>query len=191
MTDTILHLLYLTSSGSGSAIISKSCKIVIGDEVDFWDTSNPLNLQNLKKRTRSYDASMCFLVCSPTEKSGKIWQEFLKGSQGYWHLRCQHCGELTMRSCDIRNLQFESTFREDLNVYTVKRGSERLVCPKCHFEHTEDMKRKMNVEGGYVHQVPEMLDVHPSYQIGALASQLPALSWSEVAQAQLEARKDS
>ena len=94
-----------------------------------------------------------------------------------------------MRSCDISNLQFESTYNEQLRTYIVKEGSERLVCPKCHFEHTEDMKHDMIVNGTYVHLVPELLKDKPSFQIGALASQLPALSWTEIANAQLEARK--
>jgi hypothetical protein len=45
--------------------------------------------------------------------------------------------------------------------------------------------------GGYVHQIPELMKERPSYQIGALASQLPSLSWSEIAAAQLEAGKTS
>lgn len=96
-----------------------------------------------------------------------------------------------MRSCDVHHLQFESYYNEALRTYLVKRGTERLVCPKCHFEHTEDMKRKMIIEGRYVHIVPELLRDRPSFQIGALASQLQSLSWSEIAAAQLEAGKSA
>ena len=45
--------------------------------------------------------------------------------------------------------------------------------------------------GGYVHLIPELVKERPSYQIGALASQLPSLSWSEIAAAQLESGKTS
>lgn len=176
--------------GAGSKIVSKSCKIVIGDEVDQWPVIGKLdNVADLKKRTRSYDSSISFLVCTPTEENGRIWKEFLKSSQGYWHLRCQHCAELTMRSCDIHNLQFESEYNEELKQYVVKPESIRLVCPKCGFEHTEDMKHVMNINGGYVHKIPAKLQEAPGYQIGALASQLPSLSWKNIANAQLEAGK--
>lgn len=124
---------------------------------------------------------MEFVVCTPTVQNGNVWQEFLKGSQGYWTLRCKGCGELTMRSCDIHNLQFESEYNEGLRTYLVKKGTERLICPKCGYEHVEADKGWMNVNGGYVHLVPELLKERPSFQIGALASQLPALSWSEIA----------
>lgn len=43
--------------------------------------------------------------------------------------------------------------------------------------------------GGYVHLQPELINERPSFQIGALASQLPSLCWSEIAAAQLEAGK--
>ena len=145
----------------------------------------------MKKRTRSYDSSISFLVCTPTEENGQIWKEFLKSSQGYWYLRCQECGELSMRSCDIHNLQFESEYNEELRQYIVKPESIRLVCPYCKFEHTEDMKHVMNINGGYIHKIPSKLTEAPGFQIGALASQLPSLSWKNIANAQLEAGKKS
>ena len=94
-----------------------------------------------------------------------------------------------MRSCDIHNLQFESVYNEKLRTYTVKRGSERLYCPKCHYEHKEEDKAWCIKNGAYVHLVPELVRERPSFQIGALASQLPSLSWSELAEAQLESGK--
>lgn len=99
----------------------------------------------MKKRTRSYDNSIMFLVCTPSEENGKIWKSFLNSSQGYWHLRCKNCGELTMRSCDIHNLQFESVYDEELRQYSVIPDTIRLVCPKCGHEHIEDDKRWMNI----------------------------------------------
>lgn len=68
--------------GAGSKIVSKSCKVVIGDEIDQWPTIGQNdNLSDLKKRTRSYNSSICYLVCTPTTEKGCIWREFLKGSQ--------------------------------------------------------------------------------------------------------------
>lgn len=94
-----------------------------------------------------------------------------------------------MRSCDIHNLQFESDYNESLRTYMVKRGTERLVCPVCGHEHKEEDKHWMILNGEYVHRIPELLKERPGFQIGSLASQLPALSWSEIANAQLEAGK--
>ena len=176
--------------GSGTKIISKSCDCVVGDEITEWSTEHPQNVRDLEKRTRSFTSSMTFLVCTPSTIDDNIWQDFLKSSQGYYYLRCQNCHELTMRSCDTNALQFESTYNESLRTYLVKKGTERLVCPKCGFEHTEDMKHDMIVNGGYIHTIPELVRERPGFQVGALASQLPALCWSEIAQQQLESRQD-
>ena len=94
-----------------------------------------------------------------------------------------------MRSCDVNNLQWESTYNDELKTYIVKKGTERLICPKCKFEHTENMKHDMICQGEFVHLIPELKKEHPSYQIGALASQLQALSWTEIAKTALEAGK--
>lgn len=148
-------------NGSGAKIISKSCDCVVGDEVAQWSKEHPQNVKDLEKRTRSFTSSMTFLVCTPSTQNDAIWTNFLKSSQGYYTLRCQHCHELTMRSCDIHNLQFESDYNEALRTYIVKKGSERLVCPICGFEHTEDMKRDMILQGAYVHKIPELLKDRP------------------------------
>ena len=54
--------------------------------MDVWPVIGKLdNVADLKKRTRSYNSSITFLVCTPTEQNGKIWKQFLKSSKGYWH----------------------------------------------------------------------------------------------------------
>lgn len=170
----------------------RAAKLQYGDEVDVWPVIGKLdNVADLKKRTRSYNSSITFLVCTPTEQNGKIWKQFLKSSKGYWHLRCQHCGKLSMRSCDIHNLQFETEYNEEQRQHIVKPSTIRLVCPKCGFEHPETMKHDMNVQGGYIHEIPELKQDAPGYQVGALASQLPALNWKAIATAQLESGKRS
>ena len=176
--------------GAGIKIVSRSCKIVVGDEVDAWQPPPNVDpIADLKKRTRSYNSSICFLISTPTVKQGRIWKAFLKGSQGYWFLRCKGCGQLTMRSCDIKNLQFESDQNEQLNQRVVRSQSIRLICPQCGYQHVEADKNWMNVNGGFKHLIPQRLTTSPSFQIGALASQLPSLSWSVIAEAQLEAGK--
>ena len=96
-----------------------------------------------------------------------------------------------MNSNAISNLQFESTYNEDLKTYRVKKGSARLICPKCKHEHTYEDARWMNINGGWIHKVPELIDEHVSFQFGALASQLKALSWDFIAQEQLDAGKSA
>lgn len=106
-------------------------------------------------------------------------------------MRCKNCGELTIRSCDVINLQFESTYDEELKQYLVIEDSIRLVCPVCGHQHKEEDKFWMNSNGGYVHKIPDKIKEFPTFQVGALASQLKSLSWKFIANAQLEAGKRS
>lgn len=132
--------------GAGSKIVSKSCQVVIGDQCDAFPVVGKLDaIADMKKRTRSYDSSIMFLVCTPSEQNGRIWKSFLNSSQGYWHLRCKNCGQLTIRSCDIHNLQFESEYNDELRQHIVKQDSIRLVCPECKHEHVQTDKRWMNM----------------------------------------------
>lgn len=176
--------------GAGKKIMSKACKIVVLDEEDHYPVVGMLDAgEDARKRGRSYSESMLYRVCTPTTAEGPIWRSFLSGSQGYWTLRCQNCGKLTMRSCDLHNLQFESVFDEARGIYTPVSDSIRLVCPVCFHEHTESDKSTMNQFGDYVHRFPERKELHPSFQFGALASQFPFMSWERIASKILECGK--
>lgn len=178
--------------GSGTKVMSKSCQLVLGDEVDQYQSPPNVNqIKEMEKRTRSYDHSIVGLVCTPTTQNGTIWQQYLLGSQGKWFLRCKGCNELTLDSSQISNLQFESEYVEERKTYKVKKGSCILVCPICSHQHTYDDCRWMNINGGWVHKFPDMLDECASFQFGALASQLKALNWDYIANQQLEAGKSA
>lgn len=163
-----------------------------GDEVDQYQPPPNVNqIKEMQKRTRSYNHSIVGLVCTPTVENGSIWQEYLKGSQGKWYLRCKGCGELTLDSSQISNLQFESEYVEELKTYRVKKGSCILACPKCGYHHHYEDCRWMNINGGWIHKFPDVLDSCASFQFGALASQLKSLCWDYIAQQQLDAGKSS
>lgn len=175
-------------SGAGNDIISKPLKIVIGDEPDFWLVCNDSvsNVDNLDKRGRTFADAKRILVCSPTERTGVIFKEFERGTQSFWHLRCLSCGELSMRSADVHNLQWELDEKDQ-----IIESSLRLICPSCKHEHTEADKRDMNLRGDYVSVFPERASYHESYQWGALATQFPGLRWLLIAQAQMDAGKSA
>lgn len=178
--------------GAGAKVMSRSCKIRVADEEDqFPKVGNLDAIEDIRKRGRSYSESIFFRVCTPTEVTGSIWRAFLAGSQGYWTLCCRGCGELTMRSCDFANFQFESSYDDERGLYIVKPSSIRLICPKCKHEHKETDKRWMNLNGAYVHVFPERIDLRPSFQFGALASQFSSMSWERIADKILECGKRS
>jgi hypothetical protein len=176
-------------SGSGSRITSHPCRIMIADEIDDWidHDGQAAKLEDLRKRTRTFKDSLFMKVSSPKGETSRIFKEFLEGSQGYWHLRCQKCRKASIRSCDIHNLKFQIDEDDKGNKILVP-GTERLVCPICDYEHCESQKVKMISEGCYIHKRPEET-LHLSFQVGALASQWESLSWGAIAKAQLKAGK--
>ena len=188
--------------GAGSEIASTRNNLVIGDEVELWRgySTRVDNVRNLDKRGRTFRDFKRWLVSSPQDESGLIWREFLDGSQGRWYLRCLGCGGLTMRSSDIGGrkgddgnwrggLQFEIAEHEGAKRAVA--DSLRLVCPQCSHAHPESDKAELNRRGAYKHKHPERRTdphtAHESWQVGALASQMPGLDWSEIAAAQLRA----
>lgn len=178
--------------GAGSKVVSKSAKLVLADQASiFQSVNNYDNLNELTKRTRSYRQCLQLYVSTPSTSDASFWQYFLRGSQGYYYLRCKHCGQLSMRSCDIHNLQFESIYNEDTKLYQVVRGTERLICPKCKYQHIQSDREWIVKNGGYLHKYTDRVDLTPSYQVGALGSLLSVHNWSNLADIQLQSGKQS
>lgn len=185
LSNAIIHF-----QGAGRKIVSKSCKMVLGDECAVWETPNNVNnLLELKKRTRSYNECLQLFVSTPRYKEDPFWRQFIQGSQGFYHLRCQNCGKLSIRSCDLYLLQFETVYNEELKQYVCIRGSERVVCPVCHHQHSEEDREAMVKQGGYIHLFPDRVKDYPTFQAGVLASLLNVHSWGTIADVQLSSGK--
>lgn len=176
--------------GAGTKIVSRSSKMVLGDECAVWQTPhNVNNINELKKRTRSYNQCLQLFVSTPHYKEDNFWRQFINGSQGYYYLRCCGCGQLSIRSADIHNLQFQTIYNEQLKMYIAVRGSQRLICPQCKHEHLESEKEQMIKNGGYIHTFKDRINHHPSYQCGVLASLLNVHCWGNIADIQLASGK--
>lgn len=173
--------------GAGSRIASLTSQYNVADEIDDWIRKPGVDpLADLRKRSRAFSPGLLVKICTPkgTERQSRIWQEFLKSSQGYWHLRCRGCGELTMRSCDIHNLKFELAEKLDKGVHALPvPGSISLVCPKCGRAHLESEKRELILHGSYIHKYPDRT-TNLGFQVGLLASQFESASWLNLATAQ-------
>lgn len=177
------NLIYF--AGIGARVSSFTARLAIADETDDWIGKRGTDsIEDLRKRSRAFPESIFYKGCTPkgTDKQSKIWKEFLRSSMGYYFLRCLRCGALSMRSCDVNNLQWELDANDE-----VIEDSIRLICPACKHWHIEEEKRRMILDGGYIHKRPDRLLNVPGYQFGALASQLSAFAWLKIANAQLAA----
>ena len=178
--------------GVGSRISSITSIYNIADELDDWQPPRGTSpLDDLRKRSRAFSTGLLYKVCTPagTARQSHIWREFLNSSQGYWTLRCQNCGGLTMRSCDVHNLQFDLAEQTEPGVHALPiEESIRLVCPSCRHAHTEADRPALISQGQYVHKYPDRLN-NLGYQIGLLASQFASGSWMTIATAQCRSGK--
>lgn len=172
--------------GVGSRIASFSAKRLVADELDDWLFAKGTDpLKDLEMRSRAFPESLLCAVCTPRGANSRIWSLFEESSEGYFTLRCQGCGELTLRSCDIVNLKFETDADGKLVPESV-----RLVCPACSTAHEEKQAADLVMQGEYVHEHPELIPTRPGFQWGALASLIsPQLRWEQIARAQLLAGK--
>ena len=178
--------------GSGSPVVSRSAKLVIADEASIHETPHGINnLEQLKKRTRSYNQCIQLFISTPRYQEDNFWRQYLKGSQSSYFLRCQHCGGLTLKTSDTHNLQFQTVYNEELKQYVAVRGSERLICPRCKHEHTEEDRKALITQGGYIHTFEDRKELTPSFQCGVLASLLAVHSWGNIADIQLASGKQS
>lgn len=177
--------------GAGAPVTSYRMSVAVADEVDQWVTANATkaheakqrsNLRHLDKRLRNAARPLRIAVCTPTVESGPIWQEYQSSNQGYWHLRCLHCGELTpSHQVDGSYLPGEGPQSDHLQWATTDGGhviedSIRWICPHCRAEHTEEDALALTQGGEYVFTSPD-IETHAGFQWGALAVPAKALGW--------------
>lgn len=170
-------------------IMGVSYPIVINDEVDKWVThaGKPHPLDESKKRMRTFNDSLAINVCSPhkTAASSVIYKAFLKGSRGYYHLKCLNKG------CNnyIASFQISTLDKGEVDPKTgdIISANIRLICPECGYRHIEKQKVAMIQKGRYIHQQADRFKHRKySFQVGALASQFAGLSWDKILNEQKE-----
>ncbi len=182
-------------AGAGTQIISYTANFCVLDESDFVELQqsddeqkNMSQLKALRIRMQSFKERKLIVCSSPTQVGGVVNQNWLRGSRGSWHLRCQGCGEYFPTSkiayfvdgSRWAGLQWSKDDNGD-----VIEDSIRWICPKCGREHVFSEAQAMNDAGKYIHERANN-HIHRSFQAGALAN--PALwTWREIAQAQEDA----
>jgi len=186
-SNAVLYVL-----GASNQIIGYTASWTYMDEIDFAQTvqqeaeqKNMDNIKALRLRMRTFQRRMMILCSSPTTAGGAINVEWKAGSQGVWHWRCLHCGELSptdkfafFHEDGWRGLQWS----KDSNGIIIPE-SVVWICPHCGHVHHEGDARAMNQNGCYVHAKPSQT-LHRSFQAGALAASPDLWTWKELAECQ-------
>lgn len=87
----------LTMVGAGSAaqLSSRPIRFLFADEIDKFPEASQKEagaLELVRVRTTSFWNAKIILASTPTVESGQIWQEYLKGSQHKFYVKCPQCG---------------------------------------------------------------------------------------------------
>ena len=173
--------------GGGISLTSKPAADVVLDELDSYTNyeAGKWRYRDAQKRVRTYArrGEGCIVIpCTPKTPGGNRSATaaiFETTNRSYCTLRCRGCGKLSMRSCDIHNLQAEKTEEGE-----IAPGTIRLVCPMCGHEHVEERDAAWcNEQGGYVAESPDIID-RIGYQLGALGCNR-VFSWHQILEAQL------
>lgn len=94
-------LRFMTGGGSDKQRAGFTARALVVSEVDGMDAPGKLSIETdkvtqLEGRLRAFRASgrdRTYLECTATIESGRIWQEWSKGTESHIQIKCQHCGE--------------------------------------------------------------------------------------------------
>jgi phage terminase large subunit GpA-like protein len=173
----------ITGANSSKGLQSRTKRVVVLDEVsefpqDVDGRGDPVDLAEARTLAyRSRREHKIIAVSTPKLKgSCRITARYEEGSRAAYHVPCPHCG--TAQELTWDNLTWPDGRPEEA----------RYACTACGtlIEHRD--KAGMIAAGTWVHERPELVNIHPSYRINALYS--PFVGWSDMAREYERVRDD-
>ncbi len=170
-----------TSSNSGPALRSDSVRFLIlddrdGFELDAAGEGEPGELA--KKRTDTFSSNKkIYENSTPTVRGiSRIEKSFELSSKGYYYMPCPFCNELL--KFEFGNLKFNKECPDD-EIF--------MECPDCKDRIKEHYKPEMLTTGQWIHKHPDRKI--KGYHLNSLYSPLGWVSWRQIVEEFLEAKK--
>lgn len=182
--------LYFGSAGSPAELAQKAIKNLYLDEPDKYPPfagreANPIDLA--VKRTRTFWDKKIVIMCTPTTKSGYIYNAYEKSNKQQYYIPCPRCGEYQVWVFDQLIYPCKKREPDDIRENADEIYYECKHCGKHIHEIQKDELVRRGVwvaEGqtidadGVIHGKPRRSKVVSGYHITALIS--PWVSWSDV-----------
>jgi phage terminase large subunit GpA-like protein len=166
---------------SASSLSSRSCGLVIADEVDKFPEESKREasaLRLVELRTRNFPQGLVLKTSTPTLDHGAIWQEWLAGDQRVYLVACPSCSH--QQKLEWEGVRWDQSARlEEGWDYKKVASSTHYVCKACASPIHEQSKSAMLRGGRWVAQNPDAPRGVHSYHLSALYS--PWVSWGELA----------
>lgn len=156
--------LSIVSAASPSDLASRSARVVLLDELDRYKSlsteGDPEQL--LQARTTTFFNSLFIAVSTPTnDGSSRIANRFEKSSQGYYHMKCPHCGE-------YEKPQWSQVYYDS--------DSCGYICSHCSVLWSESERYEAIKQGKYIHKYPERTE-HLGFHANSICNPFQPLNY--------------
>lgn len=171
----------LVGAGSASSLSSRSCGLVVADEIDKFPEESKREagaLRLVELRTRNFPQGMVLKTSTPTLDTGSIWQEFLAGSQCHFLVACPSCSHHQKLEWEAVRWDQDARLEDGWDLRKVA-ATAHVVCVACAGRIEEHQKSALLRGGKWVAENPDAPHGVHSYHLNALYS--PWVSWGELA----------
>ncbi len=184
--------LYLAGSNSPAGMSSKSCRILLRDEVNKFPSfagkeASPIALS--EKRTVTFWDRKIVDCSTPTTKTGYITVEYKRSNQCRYYIPCPHCGEYREWIFSKKTLRIPKNLRDPDEIRRSE-GKVYYQCENCEGRIQEADKNDCVAKGvwlakgqkinkkGIITGRPKRSKKHSGFHFTALIS--PFISWVEI-----------
>ena len=174
----------IAGANSAASLASRPMRILLCDEVDRFPASagnegDPIGLA--EKRQITYWNRKKIYVSTPTiEGASRIQNEYEKGTQEKWCIKCPHCGEYVF--INFYGIKFQHEWVSDK---VAKVWDLKFQCPECN--HYFDERTWKSQPGKWIAENPEVRGTR-SFHLNAFVS--PWYSWNAIIKEWLEAKDE-
>lgn len=150
-------LRFMSGGGKDKSRAAFTSRVLAVTEVDGLDESGTTSreadkLKQMEARLRAYLAVGIreYLECTVSTTDGRIWQEYLAGTQSRIARPCPHCGAyVTLEREHLKGWQ------DAENELEAREGSQ-WTCPECEAAWTEEERYAANLQSVLVHRGQEV-----------------------------------
>jgi phage terminase large subunit GpA-like protein len=149
-------LRFMTGGGDDQSRAAFTTRVLVITEVDGFDRVGASSREGdqvgqLEGRTRAYRGrERIYLECTPSTEDGRIWREYLQGTQSRLALRCPHC-----RQYVTPEREHLVGWQDAADVIEAA-AKARIACPGCGALWDEPDRRAANADALLVHRGQEI-----------------------------------
>lgn len=182
--------LIICGANSPAGLASRPIRILLADEVDRFPDSagtegDPVDLA-AKRMTTFWNSCMGLFSTPTNERSSRIDEEYLAGTQEEWQHKCPNCGEYHL----LRHIDMTVDYKEiktPSGKKTVIVNDVKWRCPHCGFSFSE--KEMKQTPQKYISRNADALkNGIRSFFVNGFTS--PWMTWTRIMREWLEAKGD-